>query len=371
MSVRRTKNKSGKPGPWIVDIDMELPSSRTKRIRKVSPIQTRRGAEEYERELRMSLLAGEHKSQDTRPQTFREFREVFMRDYVNAGNKASELTAKSSILRLHLGPMFDNRLLKEIDESLINRFVKGQLNQGLKAKTVNNQLILLRTILGCAMDNGLIDKLPKIRKLRVAAERVEFLNDEEKKRLVASADFEPEWRAAILIALNCGLRLGELIALKWEDVDLIAQRLWVSRSDWQGKVDIPKSGKARTIPLNKDVTAALKQIRSLRGDWVFCRPDGSRRNKDEFAAALQRIRKRAGLRGFAWHMLRHTFASHLACKGTPLHVIKDLLGHSSLTMTMRYAHLGDDDSRRAVEALECATAVLRQHSGSSKNAAVP
>lgn len=371
MSVRRTKDKDGKPNTWIVDVDMELPSGKKVRKRKVSPVQTRRGAMEYERALRESLMNEEHQSLETRPRTFQEFSEIFMRDHINAGNKASELTAKKSILRLHLGPAFNRFSLKEIDEPSINRFVKRQLELGFNPKTVNNQLILLRTILGCALEIELISKIPKIKKLKVASEKVEFLDEDEKERLLASAAKEPEWHAAVLVALNCGLRLGELIALKWEDVDLVSRRLWVQRSDWQGTVDIPKSGKARTIPLNLEVTDGLRRIRSLKGVWVFSRADGTRMTKDEFASALERIRKRAGLRGFGWHMLRHTFASHLACKGIPMHVIKDLLGHSSLTMTMRYAHLGDDDSRRAVEALDRVTADSRQHSGRSKNAAVP
>ncbi len=145
-----------------------------------------------------------------------------MADFVSAVNKASELTAKRSFLRLHLGPAFDSRLLNEIDEGLINRFVKRQLDLGLKPKTVNNQLILLRTILGCAFYNELISKIPKIRKLRVASEKVEFLDDDEKVRLVNATVSEPDWQAAVLVGLNCGQRLGELIALKWEDIDLVA-----------------------------------------------------------------------------------------------------------------------------------------------------
>lgn len=371
MSVRRVKTKDGKLGPWTIDIEMELPNGRKVRTRKVSPVQSRRGAQEFERQLRESLLSGEHAKQETHLRTFKEFGQEFMQDYVSATNKASELVAKESILRLHLTPAFGSHLLKEIDEAAINRFVKAQLEKQLSPKTINNQLILLRTILGCALENEQIAKLPRIRKLKVLAQRVEFLTDEEKFRLIETATEESEWRAAVLVALNCGLRLGELIGLKWEDIDLIGKNLWVQRSDWQGHVDIPKSGKSRTIPLNQEVIEGLRRIRSLKGEWVFSRPDGTRRNKDEFASALERIRKRAGLRGFGWHMLRHTFASHLACKNIPMHVIKDLLGHSSLTMTMRYAHLGEDDSRRAVECLNSASADSRQHSGRNKNAAVP
>ena len=93
MSVRQVKGKDGKKGPWVVDIDIELPNGKRERIRKVSPIQTNRAAKEFERQLRESLLAGDHLKQDTRPKTFLEFGQEFMRDHVGAGNKASELVA--------------------------------------------------------------------------------------------------------------------------------------------------------------------------------------------------------------------------------------------------------------------------------------
>ena len=355
MSVRERKYKDKKTGKttkvWVIDIDVYMPTGERKRIRKKAAVQTSKDARLEEIELRRQVFEGIYGIPVAKEKNFGEFATEFMTDHVNPGNKPSELAAKNSILRLHLLPFFGNMLLKEIEGTSINRFTKRQVEKGLSNKTVNNQLILLRTILGCALDADNIAKLPKIRKLKVPEAKIEFLSEDEASRLLIQAGQDSEWLAAISVALHCGLRLGELIALKWEDVDLQAGKLWVQRSDWQGHVGLPKSGKTRIIPLNDQVCQALRKHRHLRSEWIFTRPDGTRRNKDDFATALSRIRKRAGLRSFKWHLLRHTFASRLVSLGSHLRIVQELLGHASINMTLRYAHLSDADTRKAVDSL--------------------
>jgi integrase len=349
----------------MIDIDLELPNGQRIRHRKVSPVQTRRGAEDYERKVRDALINGTFKRQEEEKKDFTKFSDEFMRDHVNPGNKPSELCAKRSILRLHLVPFFGKFLLKDIDESTIKRFIKRQVELGMAPKTINNQLILLRTILGNAEDLELIEKLPRIKKLPVVQPKIDYLSEDEIQRLTSAAT-NHEWLAAISLALNCGLRLGELIALKWDDIDLTAGKLWIQRSDWQGQVGLPKSGKARIVPLNENAAKALKQCRHLRGEWIFCRESGERRTKDDFATALERARKKAGLRKFNWHLLRHTFASRLVSRGVSLRVVQGLLGHASINMTLRYAHLSDDDTKSAVDRLVGSPEISRHHSGNAK-----
>ena len=160
--------------------------------------------------------------------------------------------------------------------------------------------------------------------------------------------------------------MGELIASQGGDYDFVASKTTVRRSGWQGKLGVPKSGKERTIPLNMRVPTALKRHQHLRGPWVYCESDGQRYNKDNFAKALKRICRHAGLRKIGWHTLRHTFASHLVMRGEPLKVVRELMGHASILTTMRYAHLSPDVERRAIDVLSTANQFLKGCSSGSK-----
>jgi integrase len=142
------------------------------------------------------------------------------------------------------------------------------------------------------------------------------------------------------------------LALTWDDVDLVAGRLMVRRSVARGIVGTPKSGKSREVPLAASIVAALKSHRHLRGDLVFSDPDGAMFKKGETKWPLWRACKKAGLRRIGWHVLRHTFASHLAMRGVPLKAVQELLGHSTIEMTMRYAHLAPAVKREAVAQLD-------------------
>ena len=108
--------------------------------------------------------------------------------------------------------------------------------------------------------------------------------------------------------------------------------------------------------------AALKGHRHLRGKLVFCAADGRMLTKNECKHPLWRACRRAGLRQVGWHMLRHTFASHLVMRGAPLKAVQELLGHASIEMTMRYAHLSPDARKDAVGLLDL-TQISRQPDG--------
>jgi integrase len=110
-------------------------------------------------------------------------------------------------------------------------------------------------------------------------------------------------------------------------------------------------GKSREIPLNDKVLTALKRHRHLRGELVFC-DEGGRMLPKVCKWPMWSACKKAGLRRIGWHVLRHTFASHLVMRGAPLKAVQELLGHSTIEMTMRYAHLSPDVRRDAVRLLD-------------------
>lgn len=172
--------------------------------------------------------------------------------------------------------------------------------------------------------------------------------------------------ALLLVAGEAGLRQGEIIALEWGDVDLVAATLTVRRSSWRGHVGSPKSGQDRKIPLTKRLAVALKAARHLRSELVFCYPDGAPLTRSAIEAALRYGCKLAGLRRIGSHVLRHTFCSHLAMRGAAPKAIQELAGHSTLSMTLRYVHLAPSALREAIALLDD----FGQPVGSAEKAAV-
>ncbi len=158
------------------------------------------------------------------------------------------------------------------------------------------------------------------------------------------------------------LRQGELLALRWEDVDLVVGRILVRRAVARGKIGTPKSGKSREVEIGERAVAALKQHRHLKGELVFSDADGKLLSKGACKWPLWRACKKAGLRRIGWHVLRHTFASHLVMLGAPLKAVQELLGHATIEMTMRYAHLSPD-ARHAAARLLDRRGTLTAHDG--------
>jgi integrase len=146
----------------------------------------------------------------------------------------------------------------------------------------------------------------------------------------------------LVIALHTGMRPSEQYSLKWDRVDLMRHLISIPKS---------KNGKARHIPLNREAVRALTELsmRHSPSGWVFVNMDGEhlRGYKHWFGPALET----AGIRDFTWYCLRHTFASRLAMAGVDLRTVAELMGHKTIQMTMRYAHLAPEHNLAAVEKL--------------------
>jgi integrase len=154
------------------------------------------------------------------------------------------------------------------------------------------------------------------------------------------------------------MRQGELRGLQWSSISWENRTLTVRHSlnDRLKRLESPKSNRERHIPLDADVYEMLYRRKRSAG-YVFLDTDGKSFNGQRLIARLRRVREKADLRKFSWHTLRHTFASQLATRGVPLHVVQALLGHSTITMTMRYAHVAPSTLRSAIEMLNPKTMV--------------
>jgi integrase len=145
-------------------------------------------------------------------------------------------------------------------------------------------------------------------------------------------------RELVVLAINTGMRFGEMNDLTWDRVDLLNRTIWLP-----GRAT--KNKKGRHVPLNDNALAALNAIpERIDGGRVFT---NARMNEDPFKIAL----KRARIKNFRFHDLRHTFASRLVMAGIDLYRVSQLLGHSNVLMTQRYAHLAPSAGREAVDVL--------------------
>jgi integrase len=342
---------------WMIDIVYEHPNGTEERVRKVSPIQTKRGAEQYERETREAIANGtrvfEQKEEpaDDMP-TLETFSKEFVETYSMANNKPSAVKAKQMILRVHLVPAFGTQRLDAIDVRKIEGYKSTKLKEGCQPKTVNTHLAVLGKLLRVAVEWNVLPFAPRVRLLREPKPPFDFLTFEEAEQLLARCEEEEPWKTMLLVAMRTGLRPGELRALRWQDVNLSSGLVTVRVNEVNGILGTPKDHDEREVGLCDDALAALKQLRHQRSERVFCHPDGRKLKVTECRAPLRRACKQAGLREITWYDLRHTFASHLTMRGVPLKVVQELMGHAAIEMTMRYAHLSPESKREAVRLLD-------------------
>ena len=117
-------------------------------------------------------------------------------------------------------------------------------------------------------------------------------------------------------------------------------------------MELERNSRNRELPLSGDALAALKTQRHLKGELVFCAESGRAFKENECKWPMWRACKKAGLRKISWHVLRHTFASHLVMKGVPLKAVQELMGHATIEVTLRYSHLSPEVGRGAVQLLD-------------------
>ena len=274
--------------------------------------------------------------------TFRDFSKIYFERY--GKKKRSWERSDKSYLRANLIPYFGHLLLSEIDSFLIENYISKRIKDGVKESTINRELACLRKMFNKAIDWEFVAENP-ISKVEFFSEKdnlkERILAEEEEDRLLdtSSEHLQP----ILIVALNTGMRLGEILNLEWRHIDLDAQRIRVEKT---------KSGKIRFIEINTLLLQEFLKLRSKSGNgqFVFPNPE-TRRPYRDIKKAFKGACKRAGINGLRFHDLRHTFATRLIEKGVDLITIKDLLGHSTVKITERYTHSNSEQKRRAVELL--------------------
>ncbi|HEX3034616.1 MAG TPA: site-specific integrase [Thermodesulfobacteriota bacterium] len=171
-----------------------------------------------------------------------------------------------------------------------------------------------------------------------------ILSPEEENRLIMNSS--PHLVPILITALNTGMRKGEIISLRWEDIDFENNLITVRQ-------EVSKSKKLRRIPINSTLRKVLLEQKLKTGwnDYVFLNPEGSPyQRSDSLKRCFEGACRRANIKGFRFHDLRHTFATRLIKAGVSIVVVSKILGHADLKTTMRYVH-PEDSLKDAVEKL--------------------
>jgi integrase len=281
-------------------------------------------------------------------------------------------------LKSLFGALFGTLKLRELSAWHVEKWRSERLKKGRTPATVNRDLAALRGMLSRAVDWGHLPVHPLTRVKALSEDktgRLRFLSANEEVRLVAALEARdaarraqrersnlwrqdrgyPRWTAhgtytdhltpMVLLALQTGLRFGELTGLRWRDVDLTHRLLTVV-------AEHAKSGKTRHVPLNDGAVSVVKVFQTgnvTAAAYVFPGADDER--LIDVKTAWKPVLKTAAITEFRFHDLRHTFASRLVMAGVDLNTVRELLGHADLKMTLRYAHLAPEHKAAAVAKL--------------------
>ncbi len=265
------------------------------------------------------------------------------KEYDTWATRQKGYRTKKFIIR-QLVEEFGNLNVRDLNTMIVERYQTKHLSTR-KPATTNRMMACLKHMLTKAVDWGMASEetLKQVRKVKFLKEnnkRLRFLDINECKRLISCCS--KHLKPIVITALNTGMRRGEILSLKWEQVDL--KHGYISLRD-------TKSGEGRDIPINNTLERMFKEMpHSIESIYVFTDRDGNpyKGVKRSYSTAL----RNAEIYGATFHTLRHTFASQLVMASVDLTSVQELLGHKSLNMTLRYAHLAPEHKTKAVKKLD-------------------
>ena len=306
-----------------------------------------------------SLNSGQRQAEGTMP--FAVFVTEHFEPAVLPTLKYATQEIYSLLLRKHLLPRFRDSRLCDITRAEIQQFLIAKLKNGYAWETTHHLRSLLSKVIGTAVDWNYLSDNP-VHGVRMPERSLKrphrFLSLDEVWRLIAASD-EPV-RTIVLLAVMTGLRIGEILALRWGRINFAAGTVRVEETCYKGHFGTPKTrASRREVPLTPVVTLALQAHRVSCRDaaneaLVFVTRRGTPLASNNLRKRqLHPASQRAGLGSINWHSLRHTHGTLLHEQGTPLRVAQAQLGHSHMTTTPQvYTHASGSAQRQAVDHLE-------------------
>lgn len=292
----------------------------------------------------ISILANGPDEKETKVHTWKSFLDEEYGPWVELQKK----TGKATLTRLKACfSEFNKRKLPDMNTWVLDKWRNARLKKGINPATINRDTIALRAALyqAVAWDKLASNPLAKWKQLKEPEEGPPpHLRYDEEKRLRKALEGKGRIRILALVALNTGMRRGELFGLPWRNVKIADRVITVT-----GKT--AKSDKTRKIPMNQEVVDLLREWKKETGldELVFPSEHGGR--LDNVKRAWKTAREAANLPELRFHDLRHTFATNLIQKGVDLETVRDLLGHYDITITQRYLHTTPEHKADAVARL--------------------
>jgi len=317
---------------WFIDYYVH---NRRKR-EKVGP--SKKLAENVLRKRRLQIAENRYLDVNKRVRIrLKDFAPTYLELYAKP-NKRSWRGTDFFILKT-LNSFFGGRFLDEITPMMIEQF-KIQRSKDVTPATTNRDLACLRCMFNKAIawEYATENPVRKVKFLREDNKRLRFLEKDEIIKLLNCCS--QRLKAVVIVALNTGMRKGEISDLKWRDVDFNKGIITLLRT---------KNGEKRYIPVNNACREALMGVKKdSKSEYIFCNRNGKPYN---FRKSFETALRNAGIKEFRFHDLRHTFASQMVMCGIDLNTVRELLGHKDLSLTLRYAHLSADHTAKAVETL--------------------
>ena len=276
--------------------------------------------------------------------------------------KIAELNKSKSTIRRekyhfrdYIQPYIGNKALKDVTVMDIEEIKKRALDKGLAYESVNLILATIRQMFNFAIKNFIYpgkNPVSLVNKLKGDNRRMRFLTEEEAEKLLSLLKLKSEkvYRMA-MISLYAGLRAGEIFNLKWSDIDLENELIYIRD---------PKNKKNRVAFMGPEIKKLFLEMEKGKPDEPLFKPKQGKKDKIKwvsktFSRAVEELGLNNGIddprQKVVFHTLRHTFASWLVKKTGNIYLVKELLGHKTLTMTERYSHLSADTLRQAVHML--------------------
>ena len=288
-----------------------------------------------------------NKMESRRLTTFGEYLEKFYYAWVKQNRKhdSSRLsTLKNTLSIFHKLP------LNAINNRSFNTFITTyQQERGVTNARVNRIIAIFKASLNVAVNYNFVNE-NGIRKFKLLHEDkqkiVRYLTEaEEAKLLDVAQKFYYQYYNILILALNTGMRAGEIKSLKWNDVNI--DKKYISL-----RSENTKAQRIRFIPLNYKALEAIthQQVKQKTDVYVFTNPK-TKSKYTEHKSWFARIIAEANIQNFRFHDLRHTFASKLVMRGVDLNTVRELMGHSDIKMTLVYAHLAPEHKQKAVDLL--------------------
>lgn len=367
MGVKVREKKKGS-GEWWIFIDYKG----KRRAKKFG--RDRRKAEEAAKQIEAKLVLGQlgiSEPSQAPVTTFDEIAQVWLESYVKPLRRDSTYERYRDILRRHVLPAIGEEPVDQIKRQQLRNLFLHKKKAGLSRSMICLIRDVISGTMGYAVDEELIPANPVfgvLKRLQLERQKqitIEPMNDQEVQLFLDTCYryYRVYWEF-FLCAFRTGMRLGELLGLKWSDVDWNQKFIRVERSYKRGRYDQTKTGKVRRVDMSDQLIEGLKRLLTERKkealkigqneplEVVFHR-DGKPIEQNHIRRVYKRVLKKAGIREMRLHDIRHTFASLLLSYGeTPVYV-KEQLGHSSIKMTVDiYGHLIPGSNRGAVNRLD-------------------